>query len=134
MRGLQFGDERAAALQTRVQKPADRQGFTGQTREIVVRPHQRAQSLQDEHCIAAGVAVDSRRPARQIEASQIQGREQSAHAVGIGDPHCDPNGTQTDGSGNSYPTDAIPDSPPAGNFFPVEFNQLVANADPPIAG
>ena len=31
---------------------------------------------------------------------------------GTGDPHCDPNGTQTDGSGNTYPTDAIPDSPP----------------------
>jgi len=52
--------------------------------------------------------------------------------AGIGDPHCDPNGTQTDGSGNSYPTDAFPDSPPAGNFFPAEFNQLVANADPAI--
>jgi cellulose 1,4-beta-cellobiosidase len=30
----------------------------------------------------------------------------STHAHG--DPHCDPNGTQTDGSGNTYPTDAIP--------------------------
>jgi cellulose 1,4-beta-cellobiosidase len=51
---------------------------------------------------------------------------------GTGDPHCDPNGTQTDGSGNTYPTDAIPDSPPAGHFFPVEFTQLVQDADPAI--
>jgi cellulose 1,4-beta-cellobiosidase len=51
---------------------------------------------------------------------------------GTGDPHCDPNGTQTDGSGNTYPTDAIPDSPPAGTWFPVEFNQLVSYADPAI--
>jgi cellulose 1,4-beta-cellobiosidase len=51
---------------------------------------------------------------------------------GTGDPHCDPNGTQTDGSGNTYPTDAIPDSPPAGTWFPVEFNQLVSYAYPAI--
>jgi cellulose 1,4-beta-cellobiosidase len=51
---------------------------------------------------------------------------------GTGDPHCDPNGTQTDGSGNSYPTDAIPDSPPAGHWFPVEFTQLVTDAFPAI--
>ncbi len=51
---------------------------------------------------------------------------------GTGDPHCDPNGTQTDGSGNSYPTDAIPDSPPAGHWFPVQFNQLVTDAFPVI--
>ena len=51
---------------------------------------------------------------------------------GSGDPHCDPNGTQTDGSGNSYPTDAIPDSPPAGTWFPVAFQQLVGNAYPAI--
>jgi cellulose 1,4-beta-cellobiosidase len=51
---------------------------------------------------------------------------------GTGDPHCDPNGTQTDGSGNTYPTDAIPDSPPAGHWFPVEFNQLVQDAYPAI--
>jgi cellulose 1,4-beta-cellobiosidase len=51
---------------------------------------------------------------------------------GTGDPHCDPNGTQTDGSGNTYPTDAIPDSPPAGHWFPVEFNQLVQDAYPTI--
>jgi len=51
---------------------------------------------------------------------------------GTGDPHCDPNGTQTDGSGNTYPTDAIPDSPPAGHWFPVEFQQLVTDAYPAI--
>jgi cellulose 1,4-beta-cellobiosidase len=51
---------------------------------------------------------------------------------GKGDPHCDPNLTQTDGSGNSYPTDAIPDSPAAGTWFPVQFNQLVEFADPAI--
>jgi cellulose 1,4-beta-cellobiosidase len=51
---------------------------------------------------------------------------------GKGDPHCDPNGTQTDGSGNSYPTDAIPDSPAAGTWFPTQFNQLVSFADPAI--
>jgi cellulose 1,4-beta-cellobiosidase len=51
---------------------------------------------------------------------------------GTGDPHCDPNGTQTDGSGNTYPTDAIPDSPPAGTWFPVAFQQLVSDASPAI--
>jgi cellulose 1,4-beta-cellobiosidase len=51
---------------------------------------------------------------------------------GTGDPHCDPNGTQTDGSGNTYPTDAIPDSPPAGHWFPVEFQQLIQDAYPAI--
>ncbi len=51
---------------------------------------------------------------------------------GTGDPHCDPNGTQTDGSGNTYPTDAIPDSPPAGHWFSVEFQQLVQDAYPAI--
>jgi len=51
---------------------------------------------------------------------------------GTGDPHCDPNGTQTDGSGNTYPTDAIPDSPPAGHWFSVEFTQLVQDAYPAI--
>ena len=51
---------------------------------------------------------------------------------GKGDPHCDPNGTQTDGSGNSYPTNSFPDSPPAGNWFPAEFQQLVQDAYPAI--
>ena len=39
-----------------------------------------------------------------------------------GDPHCDPNGTNTDGNGNTYPTDAIPGyDVPAGQWFPAEF-------------
>jgi cellulose 1,4-beta-cellobiosidase len=52
---------------------------------------------------------------------------------GSGDPHCDPNGSYTDGNGKSYPDDAIPDSPPAGQWFPTAFQQLVANADPAIS-
>jgi cellulose 1,4-beta-cellobiosidase len=52
---------------------------------------------------------------------------------GTGDPHCDPNGSYTDGNGNTYPDDAIPDSPPAGQFFATAFRQLVANADPAIS-
>jgi cellulose 1,4-beta-cellobiosidase len=52
--------------------------------------------------------------------------------AGKGDPHCDPNGTQTDGSGNSYATDALPDAPPAGQWFATEFSQLVANAYPAL--
>ena len=52
---------------------------------------------------------------------------------GTGDPHCDPNGSYTDGNGVSYPDDALPDSPPAGQFFPAAFRQLVANADPAIS-
>jgi cellulose 1,4-beta-cellobiosidase len=51
---------------------------------------------------------------------------------GGGDPHCDPNGTQTDGSGNSYPTNSLPDSPAAGQWFPVMFTQLVQDAYPAI--
>jgi cellulose 1,4-beta-cellobiosidase len=51
---------------------------------------------------------------------------------GDGDPHCDPNGTQTDGSGNSYPTNSLPDSPPAGQWFPAMFTQLVQDAYPAI--
>ena len=51
-----------------------------------------------------------------------------------GDPHCDPNGTQTDGNGGTYPTDAIPGYDiPAGNWFPAQFQQLVTNAYPPIS-
>jgi cellulose 1,4-beta-cellobiosidase len=50
-----------------------------------------------------------------------------------GDPHCDPGGTQTDGSGNTYPTDAIPGFDiPAGNWFPAQFTQLVQNANPAV--
>ena len=55
----------------------------------------------------------------------------STHAHG--DPHCDPNGTQTDGNGNTYPTDAIPGyDVPAGQWFAAEFQQLVANAYPSL--
>ncbi|MGH6655823.1 MAG: glycoside hydrolase family 6 protein, partial [Actinocrinis sp.] len=50
-----------------------------------------------------------------------------------GDPHCDPAGTQTDGNGGTYPTDAIPGyDVPAGNWFAAQFQQLVTNAYPPI--
>ncbi|MFC1431924.1 glycoside hydrolase family 6 protein [Streptacidiphilus sp. N1-3] len=50
-----------------------------------------------------------------------------------GDPHCDPNGTQTDGNGGTYPTDAIPGyDVPAGNWFAAQFQQLVANAYPAL--
>ena len=55
----------------------------------------------------------------------------STHAHG--DPHCDPNGTQTDGNGNTYPTDAIPGyDVPAGQWFAAEFQQLVTNAYPSL--
>jgi cellulose 1,4-beta-cellobiosidase len=48
-----------------------------------------------------------------------------------GDPHCDPNGTQTDGNGGTYPTDAIPGFDiPAGQWFAAQFQQLVTNAFP----
>jgi cellulose 1,4-beta-cellobiosidase len=53
-----------------------------------------------------------------------------------GDPHCDPNGTNTDnpnGTGNSHPTGSIPGFDiPAGQFFPFQFQQLVANAFPSL--
>jgi len=48
-----------------------------------------------------------------------------------GDPHCDPTGTQTDGNGGTYPTDAIPGFDiPAGQWFAAQFKQLVTNAFP----
>ncbi len=54
-----------------------------------------------------------------------------------GDPHCDPNGTNTDnpnGTGNVHPTGSFPGFDiPAGQFFPAEFAQLVANAFPPLS-
>jgi cellulose 1,4-beta-cellobiosidase len=51
-----------------------------------------------------------------------------------GDPHCDPNGTQSDGNGGTYPTDAIPGyDVPAGNWFGAQFQQLVTDAYPPIS-
>ena len=50
-----------------------------------------------------------------------------------GDPHCDPNGTVTDGNGNTYPTNAIPGFDiPAGHWFPAEFRMLVQNAHPSV--
>ena len=50
-----------------------------------------------------------------------------------GDPHCDPNGTNTDGSGNTYSTGSIPGyDVPAGQWFPAEFQMLVRNAYPAL--
>jgi len=50
-----------------------------------------------------------------------------------GDPHCDPNGTNTDGNGNTYSTGSIPGyDVPAGMWFPAEFQMLVANAYPAL--
>ncbi|HZR51616.1 MAG TPA: glycoside hydrolase family 6 protein [Streptosporangiaceae bacterium] len=48
-----------------------------------------------------------------------------------GDPHCDPNGTNTDGNGGTYSTGSIPGfDVPAGQWFPAEFQMLVKNAFP----
>jgi cellulose 1,4-beta-cellobiosidase len=50
-----------------------------------------------------------------------------------GDPHCDPASTNTDGSGNTFPTGSFPGFDiPAGQFFPAQFRQLVTNAFPAI--
>ncbi len=50
-----------------------------------------------------------------------------------GDPHCDPNGTNTDGNGGTYPTGSIPGyDVPAGQWFAAEFQQLVTNAYPAL--
>ena len=50
-----------------------------------------------------------------------------------GDPHCDPNGTNTDGSGNVYSTNSIPGYDiAAGQWFPAEFQMLVQNANPAV--
>jgi len=50
-----------------------------------------------------------------------------------GDPHCDPNSTNTDGNGGTYPTGAIPGfDVPAGQWFAAQFQQLVTNAFPAI--
>jgi cellulose 1,4-beta-cellobiosidase len=50
-----------------------------------------------------------------------------------GDPHCDPNGTNTDGNGNTYSTGSIPGFDiPAGQWFPAQFQQLVQNAFPAV--
>ncbi|HEX3648144.1 MAG TPA: glycoside hydrolase family 6 protein [Pseudonocardiaceae bacterium] len=51
-----------------------------------------------------------------------------------GDPHCDPAGTNTDGNGGTYSTGSIPGfDVPAGQFFPAEFQMLVANAFPSLS-
>ena len=43
-----------------------------------------------------------------------------------GDPHCDPNGTNTDGNGGTYSTGSIPGfDVPAGQWFAAEFQMLV---------
>jgi cellulose 1,4-beta-cellobiosidase len=48
-----------------------------------------------------------------------------------GDPHCDPNGTNTDGNGGTYSTGSIPGyDVPAGQWFAAEFQQEVTNAYP----
>jgi cellulose 1,4-beta-cellobiosidase len=50
-----------------------------------------------------------------------------------GDPHCDPNGTNTDGNGGTYGTGSIPGfDVPAGMWFPAEFQMLVKNSFPAI--
>jgi cellulose 1,4-beta-cellobiosidase len=52
-----------------------------------------------------------------------------------GDPHCDPGGTQSDGNGGTYPTDAIPGYDiPAGQWFAAQFQQLVQDAYPALGG
>jgi cellulose 1,4-beta-cellobiosidase len=51
-----------------------------------------------------------------------------------GDPHCDPNGTETDGNGGTYPTGSIPGfDVPAGQWFAAEFQMLVRNAFPAMS-
>ena len=48
-----------------------------------------------------------------------------------GDPHCDPNGTNTDGNGGTYSTGSIPGfDVPAGQWFAAEFQMLVRNSFP----
>jgi cellulose 1,4-beta-cellobiosidase len=50
-----------------------------------------------------------------------------------GDPHCDPNGTVSDGNGHKYPTNSIPGFDiPAGHWFPAQFKMLVQNAFPAV--
>jgi len=46
------------------------------------------------------------------------------------DPMCDPNGQSRYNS--AYPTNALPNAPHAGRWFPEQFAQLVQNAYPPI--
>jgi cellulose 1,4-beta-cellobiosidase len=62
-------------------------------------------------------AVDSARVKVPVPPGESDGTYPAL--AGKGDPHCDPNGSYTDGSGNTFVTDAIPSSPPAGTWFPV---------------
>jgi cellulose 1,4-beta-cellobiosidase len=56
----------------------------------------------------------------------------STHAHG--DPHCDPNGTNTDGNGGTYSTGAIPGfDVAAGQWFAAEFQMLVRNSFPAMS-
>ena len=51
-----------------------------------------------------------------------------------GDPHCDPNGTNTDGNGGTYSTGSIPGfDVAAGQWFAAEFQMLVKNAFPAMS-
>jgi cellulose 1,4-beta-cellobiosidase len=51
-----------------------------------------------------------------------------------GDPHCDPNGTNTDGNGVTYSTGSLAAGDvPAGQWYAAEFQQLVANAYPSMS-
>jgi cellulose 1,4-beta-cellobiosidase len=51
-----------------------------------------------------------------------------------GDPHCDPNGTNTDGNGGTYSTGSLAAGDvPAGQWYAAEFQQLVADAYPSLS-
>ena len=51
-----------------------------------------------------------------------------------GDPHCDPNGTNTDGNGGTYSTGALAAGDvPAGQWYAAEFQQLVSDAYPSLS-
>jgi cellulose 1,4-beta-cellobiosidase len=51
-----------------------------------------------------------------------------------GDPHCDPNGTNTDGNGGTYSTGSLnAGDVPAGQWYAAEFQQLVSNAYPSMS-
>jgi cellulase/cellobiase CelA1/aryl-phospho-beta-D-glucosidase BglC (GH1 family) len=49
----------------------------------------------------------------------------------VGDPNCDP--AHLNALANNEPTNAIPNSPPAGTFWITEFMEDVENANPPIS-
>lgn len=46
------------------------------------------------------------------------------------DPMCDPNARNR--YNNNYPTNALPDAPHAGRWFPAQFRMLVENAYPAV--